>query len=123
MADNTDLPQPIFPDMPRGSPVISKDGGFESSWNLGLSSLFQALQTNYSNEGLILPPITTDQANIITSKYLPYIGNPLPPGVQDISGKVIYNPTIELPQIFIISFDGATPPNVTGVGWFTFTIT
>lgn len=46
-------PQSIFPDLPREVPVINKDGDFSPLWSLGLSSLFQALQTNFKNEGIV----------------------------------------------------------------------
>jgi len=116
----------IFPDLPRASPVIDKEGNFDMLWSLGFSSLFQALQTNYKNEGILIPKLTTAQANIIANAYMKYYTPtpiPLPPGSQDISGQMIYNVTISAPQIFIINFDGATPPNVTGARWWTFTIT
>lgn len=117
------IPQSIFPDLPRETPAVDKEGNFNPLWSLGFASLFQALQTNYKNEGILIPPLTTDQANQIAALYPPYYGMPLPPGVPDISGQMIYNKTILAPQMFIITYDGATPPNVTAAGWWTFTIT
>jgi hypothetical protein len=119
----TQNPQAIFPDLPREAPTVDKDGQFSPLWALGLASLFQALQKNFKNTGILFPSLTSTQAAITTTQYTPYIGAPLPPGVEDISGQTIYNSTIEAPQIFIISYDGATPPNVTAVKWWTFTIT
>jgi hypothetical protein len=118
--------QAIFPDMPREIPVIDETGNFASLWILGFSSLFQALQENFKSEGIVLPRLTTDQTNRIAANYNQYYiptPIPLPPGAQDISGQMIYNTTIEIPQVFIISFDGSTPPNVLGARWWTFTIT
>lgn len=118
--------QAIFPDMPRQVPIVGEDGDFAPLWLLGLSSLFQALQDNYTSEGILLPRLTTTQATTIANNYTQYYiptPIPLPPGTQDISGKMIYNTTLELPQIFIINFDGATPPNVLAARWWTFTIT
>lgn len=125
MALNISNPTPIFPDLPRESPAITKDGDFTHIWNLGFNQLFQALQTHYKNEGILFPSLDSTQAAQITSIYTPLIGNPLPsnPPIPDISGQTIYNRTILAPQIFIISFDGATPPNITGARWWTFTIT
>lgn len=120
------IAQSIFPDLPREIPAIDKDGNFSPLWSLGFSSLFQALQQNYKNEGILFPPLTDDQASEIAALYVQYYNPtpvPLPPGIPDISGQTIYNKTILAPQIFIISFDGSTPPNVTGARWWTFTIT
>jgi len=117
------IPQSIFPDLPRETPAIDKNGNFSMLWSLGFSSLFQALQANYKNEGIIIPSLTQSQADTIRNQYVPYIGNPLPPGVINITGQMILNTSFPGPQIFIISFDGATPPNVTAVKWWTFTIT
>lgn len=116
----------IFPDLPRETPVIDDQGNFSQLWSLGFASLFQALQKNYKNEGILIPPLTDDQAAEIEALYVPYYNPtpiPLPPGVPDISGQMIYNTTLTVPQIFIINFDGATPPNVTAARWWTFTIT
>lgn len=117
------IPQSIFPDLPREAPAVDKDGNFSLFWSLGFSSLFQALQANYKNEGILIPPLTQAQANDILAIYTPYIGAPLPVGTINISGQMIFNTDIPGPQIFIINFDGATPPNVTAVKWWTFTIT
>lgn len=126
MAVEIKQPQSIFPDLPREVPAVDKNGNFNALWALGFSSLFQAIQRNFKNEGILFPPLTTTQANQIAALYTQYYTPtpiPLPPGVQDISGQTIYNSTILAPQIFIISYDGSTPPNVTGARWWTFTIT
>jgi hypothetical protein len=120
-------PVAIFPDLPRATPTVDKEGNFNPEWNLGLSSLFQALQQNYKNEGILFPSLNQTQANAIQAIYTPLIGvlvpPGIPPGIPNISGQTIYNTTIAMPQIFIINFDGATPPNITGARWWTFTIT
>ncbi len=119
-------PKAIFPDFPRETPVLNVNGDFNSLWQLGLSSLFQALQRNFKNEGIVFPPLTLTQATDIENLYTQYYTPtpiPLPPGVPDISGQTIYNSTLEVPQIFIISFDASNPPNVVGARWWTFTIT
>lgn len=116
----------LFPDLPRATPVIDENGNFNMLWSLGFASLFQALQANYKNEGILIPPLTdaqaTDIANLYTQYYTP-MPVPLPPGIPDISGQMIYNTTLTVPQIFIINYDGAVPPNVTAARWWTFTIT
>ena len=116
----------LFPDLPREIPAINKEGNFNPLWSLGFASLFQALQQNFKSEGILLPSLTTTQANQIAALYTQYYtptSIPLPPGAQDISGQMIYNKTTEKPQIFIINYDGNTPPNVTAARWWTFTIT
>jgi len=116
----------IFPDLPREIPAVDKQGNFSSLWSLGFASLFQALQENFKSEGIVLPSLTTAQANQIAALYTTYYTptpRPLPPGVQDISGQMIYNTTTEKPQVFIINYDGSTPPNVTAARWWTYTIT
>lgn len=126
MTPENQLFKSIFPDLPREIPAINKDGNFNALWSLGFASLFQALQRNYKNEGILIPPLTSASAATIANLYTQYYTPtpvPLPPGVQDISGQMIYNTTILAPQIFIISYDASTPPNVTGARWWTFTIT
>lgn len=120
---NVSNPTPIFPDLPRESPAVTKEGDFTHIWSLSFNQLYQTLQSHYKNEGILFPPLTSAQAQLVTDAYAPLIGNPLPPGTPDISGQTIYNSTISKPQIFILSYDGATPPNITGVKWWTFTIT
>ena len=118
--------QSIFPDLPRESPSVNKEGDFSPLWSLGFASLFQALQKNFKNEGILFPTLTTTQATKIANLYTQYYTPtpvPLPPGIPDISGQTIYNSTILAPQIFIISYDGSVPPNITGARWWTFTIT
>jgi hypothetical protein len=123
---NISNPTGLFPDLPREAPIVDKDGKLTDLWSLGFAQLFQSLQTNYKNEGILIPSLTTTQANAIAATYTRFyspMNIPLDPGVPDISGQMIYNRTILAPQIFIITFDGATPPNVTGASWKTFTIT
>jgi hypothetical protein len=126
MATQQPILQAIFPDLPRETPVLDEEGDFMPLWSLGFASLFQALQNNYKSEGIMIPKLTSAQATTIANLYTKYftpVPIPLPVGVRDISGQMIYNTTIAAPQIFIINFDGSTPPNVTAARWWTFTIT
>ena len=126
MATQQPILQAIFPDLPRETPVLDEEGDFMPLWSLGFASLFQALQHNYKSEGILIPKLTSAQATTIANLYTQYFTPtpiPLPAGVPDISGQMIYNTTIAAPQIFIINFDGSTPPNVTAARWWTFTIT
>lgn len=125
MTTQTKQPQSIFPDLPRDYPVIDKDGNFSNMWSLGFSSLFQALQANFKNEGIMLPWLDATQIAAIQAIYTPLIGSPLPtnPPIPDISGQTIFDTTNRVPKVFVITYDGATPPNVVTAAWKTYTIT
>lgn len=122
-------PQAIFPDLPRTTPEVDEKGNFSKDWSLGFSLLFQALQANFSNEGVRFPPLTATQIASIQGVYTPYIGMPLPQdqGLQkfipDISGASVFDSTNRVPKVFIITYDGATPPNIVTAAWKTYTIT
>jgi len=73
MSTQQPILQAIFPDLPRETPVIGSNGDFSPLWGLGLSSLFQALQENFKNEGIVFPPLTATQMSIIQNLYTPYI--------------------------------------------------
>jgi hypothetical protein len=113
-------PQSIFPDLPREIPAMDKNGNFSPLWSLGLSALFQALQKNFKNEGILFPPLNaTDIANIQVL-YTPYIGLPLPTGLPDISGQTVFDSTNRVSKQFVITYDGATPPNIVTAQWRQF---
>ncbi len=115
-------PPSIFPDVPRESPAVDKDGNLSPLWELGLGSLFQALQENYKQEGIIFPRIDATQIAAIQSNYASLIGFPLPIGVPDISGQTVFDTTNRVPKQFIITYDGSTPPNILTAAWLTFTM-
>lgn len=112
--------QSIFPDLPRESPAVDKDGNFSSLWDLGLSALFQALQDNFKNEGIVFPPLSAANIQIIENIYLPYIGLPLPQGIPDISGQTVFDSTNRVSKQFVITYDGAVPPNIITASWRQF---
>jgi hypothetical protein len=127
MVAQTKLPQSIFPDLPRESPAVDKDGNFTMLWSLALSQLFQALQANFKNEGILFPPLTATQIATIQAIYAPYIGQPLPQNsmqqfIPDISGQTVFDSTNRVPKIFVITYDGSTPPNIVTASWMTFTL-
>lgn len=113
------IPQSIFPDFPREMPAINKDGNFSQFWYLGLSSLFQALQENFKNEGIIFPRLDSTQIANIESIYIPLIGIPLPQNIPDISGQTVFDITNRVSKQFVITYDGATPPNILTATWRT----
>lgn len=126
MTTQTNKPQSIFPDLPREIPAIDKEGNFTALWSLGLSSLFQALQDNFKNEGIVFPQLTATELATIQAIYTPYIGFPLPQNdptnrtqqfIPDISGQTVFDSTNRIPKQFIITYDSATPPNVLNASW------
>ena len=112
--------QAIFPDLPRETPVIGKDGDFSPLWSLGLSALFQALQANFKNEGIIFPRLSAANIATIQAIYTPLIGSPLPQNIPDISGQTVFDTTNRVLKQFVITYDGATPPNIVTAVWRTF---
>lgn len=124
MTSQTKQPQSIFPDLPRESPAINNDGDFTNQWSLAFSQLFQALQTNFKNEGIQFPQLTASEISTIQGLYTPFIGSPLPtnPPLPDISGQTVFDSDNRVPKIFVITYDGATPPNVVTAQWKTFTL-
>lgn len=114
-------PQSIFPDLPREIPVIdAKTGDFAALWSLGLSSLFQALQENFKNEGILFPRLTAAQIADIEAIYTPLIGGSLPQNIPDISGQTVFDTTNRVSKQFVITYDGATPPNIVTATWRQF---
>jgi hypothetical protein len=126
MTTQTSIPQAIFPDVPRDPHSVDKEGNFTQSWMLAFSSLFQGLQKNFSNEGLRLPLLTATQMATITAIYTPYIGLPLPQNqsggsqvfLPDISGAQVFDSTNRAANVFSITYDASTPPNVSTAGWW-----
>ena len=112
--------QAIFPDLPRERPVIGQDGDFSPLWSLGLSALFQALQENFKNEGIIFPRLSAASIANIQAIYTPLIGAPLPQNIPDISGQTVFDTTNRVSKQFVITYDGAVPPNIVTATWRTF---
>lgn len=120
MASTPNNPQSIFPDLPRETPVINQEGEFSPLWSLGLSSLFQALQANFKNEGIIFPNLSATNITSIQSLYTSYIGSPLPSNLPDISGQTVFDTTNRVSKQFVITYDGSTPPNIVTAQWREF---
>jgi hypothetical protein len=123
MTTQTSKPQAIFPDYPREQPMVDRNGVLVEGWDVQLGTLFQALQQNFKNEGIVFPPLTATEIATIQAIYTPLIGSPLPQNIPDISGQAIFDTTNRVPKMFIITYDGATPPNITAASWKTFTLT
>jgi hypothetical protein len=120
MSATPNNPKSIFPDMPRESPVVDKNGHFNALWSLGLSAMFQALQANFKNEGIVFPNLNATDIASIQSLYTPYIGLPLPTTLPDISGQTVFDSTNRVSKQFVITYDGSTPPNILTAAWRTF---
>lgn len=120
MATVIDNPFSLFPDLPRESPAVTSDGNFSFLWALGFANLFQALQKNFSNEGVKFPPLTAAQIAVIQNTYAPFIGMPLPDNLDDISGQAVFDTDNRVSKQFVITYDGATPPNIVTAAWRTF---
>jgi len=118
----TRKPVSIFPDYPRPQPAVDKQGNFTPLLDLAFSYLFQALQNNFKNEGILLPPLTAAEIAQIQAIYTPLIGGPLPSNIPDISGQTIFDVTNRVPKVFIITYDGATPPNILTAAWKTYVL-
>lgn len=115
--------QSLFPDYPRENPILDTNGRFMPLWELGLSSLFQALQENFKNEGIIFPSLTADQMKSIQNLYLSYIGGTyeaLTLKLPDISGQTIFDDDTVTSNQFIIASDAAMPPKVVLAEWVPF---
>ncbi len=119
------IAQSIFPDYPRPQPAVDKQGNFAPLLDLAFSYLFQALQNNFKNEGILLPPLTATQIADIQSIYNPAFTTPpapLPFNIPDISGQTVFDSTNRVPKVFIITFDGSTPPKVLTASWKTYVL-
>lgn len=118
MATEQPILQSIFPDLPRESPAVDREGNFMPLWDLGLSALFQALQDNYKNEGIVFPPLSAANMTTIQNLYSSYIGGPyntLTLALPDISGQTVYDSTTQITNQFVIAQDNSG--NVTLAEW------
>ena len=121
MVTQTKKPSAIFPDIPRGQPLVDQKGMLTPDWNFALNDVFQGLQTNFSNEGILFPPLSANDIATIQAIYTPLIGSPLPQDTPDISGKTIFDSTNRVPKQFIITYD--ISGNILTAAWKTFTLT
>jgi hypothetical protein len=132
MTQQTKKPESIFPDYPREQKIVDSQGNINPLFDLGLGSMFQALQENFSNEGILFPALTQTEITTIENIYAPYIGKPLPQddptnakqiNIPDISGKTVFDSTNRVPKQFIIKYNATTPPTIQSAKWYTFTLT
>lgn len=61
----------IFPDLPRSTKVIEKTSdnsfGLTAEWALFFQQMVQALQSNLTPEGFVIPQLTTTQISLLTA--------------------------------------------------------
>lgn len=108
MATQQPIKQPIFPDYPRDSPDVDKDGNFSPLMDLAFGLLFQALQTNFKNEGIVFPALSAANMTTIQDLYTSYIGgsyNTLAQNLPDISGQTVFDSTTYISNQFVIAQD------------------
>lgn len=112
----------LFPDYPRETPIVDDKGQLTMLWDLGLGTLFQTLQANYTAQGIKIPQLSATDIASIASVYQQYVTVQLPAGIPDLTGLMVFDITNNVPKIFIIKYIG-TPPTVLSAAWYTFTIT
>ena len=111
-----------IPDLSRDMST-QKDGTLNFDLQNSLSSLFQALKSLVSNEGLQLPPLSPTSIANIQTFYQSFVGAQLPQNVPNIAGRMIYDYTNAVPKVFIMSIDPTTLFVLPTPSWKTFTIT
>ena len=74
MTTQTKIPQALFPDYPREVPTVDKNGNFNALMDWGLGNLFQTLQDNFKNEGIVFPQLNATQIETIQANYTSLIG-------------------------------------------------
>lgn len=120
MTTENQILQSIFPDVPRESPAIMRDGNFTFLWELYFGNISQALQANFKNEGIVFPPLSASNMAQIQALYTSYVGgtyNALTANLPDISGQTVFDSTTRTTNQFIIATDTASPRNVTLAEW------
>lgn len=117
---NTNPQFQLFPDYPRETPLVDKDGMMMPLWDLGFGTLFQTLQKNYTNQGIQIPPLSATDIASIAGVYQQYVGVELPAGITDLTGLMVFDSTNLVPKIFIITYGAGNV--VVSAAWKTFTI-
>jgi hypothetical protein len=111
MATQQLIAQSIFPDLPREIPIVDKEGKLTPYWDLGFSALFQALQANFKNEGILFPRLTDTQLATIQALYEPFVGgsyNTLTQNLPDISGQTTFDTTTKFTNQFVIATNSSS---------------
>lgn len=120
MSNEPKLSQSIFPDVPRENPAIDSNGNFTAMWSLSFGALFQALQDNFKNEGILFPSLSAANMATIQALYAGFVGQPynaLTQSLPDISGQTVFDKTTYTTNQFVIAQDYASPSLVTLAQW------
>lgn len=117
MAIEPSIFKAIFPDFPRETPVLNEEGNFMPLWDLGLGSLFQALQENFKSEGILFPSLSGTNIADIQAIYTPLIGAPLPQNIPDISGQTVFDTTNRVSKQFVITYETTIFSNILAAQW------
>jgi len=120
MTATTNSPFTLFPDLPREIPAFTADGNFSFLWTLGFASLFQALQENFSNEGVKFPSLSSTDITAIQDRYTPFLGQPLPDNLPDISGQTVFDTDNRVSKQFVITYNATNPPTINTAAWKQF---
>lgn len=66
LSQGAPLQQAIFPDLPRNSQMVDKNGVITDDWSLFFQNLVTSLQNNYKPEGIVMPSQPQSNVNILT---------------------------------------------------------
>lgn len=95
-------PYAVFPDLPRSEPLVNKDGTMNDYWKLYFDNLNAALQTNFSNEGILIPSQDATNIGLLDDTL---------PNTRPSTANILYDST-----------NGEFKGNIAGT-WKTFTLT
>ncbi len=112
--------QSFIPDSPRDNKAIDEDGTLSADYQLFIDQLILGLQSNLTPEGWMLPLLTASQLATVQAVYTPYIAGTYPDMLKvlpDISGSIVFDSTNRIPKVFIITYNGATPPIILTAQW------
>lgn len=124
MTTENPILQSIFPDVPRESPSVDKNGNFTPLWELFFGALSQALQENYKNEGIIFPSLSAANMTTIQGFYASYVDGPyntLATNLPDISGQTVFDTDTFISNQFVIATSNTG--NVNLAEWVPFQMT
>lgn len=112
---------PLIPDFPRDPTIVNVDRKLVPRWYQGLSSLYQQLQHLFSVNGVLFPPLSSDDIDAFEAKYTPFIGQALPSNLGDESGRAVFDTTNRVPKMFVITYNADA--TIATAAWKTFTLT
>lgn len=128
MVTETKKAKQIFPDVPREKEFLNEKGQVTTVWHHSFTQLYQALQRNFSNEGIQIPQLSTDDLNKILASYTAAKDAGLSltqANLKNINGKKAFDYILSQEKTFILTFstpgDATTP--IASAAWKTVTLT